>query len=71
MTNKETGGPAFPTTEANYTDPKWSYEGISIRDYFAAKAMLMSFGEAGTDIDVSRMATYCYEMADAMMEARK
>ena len=45
--------------------------GMTLRDYFAAKAMLMAFGDAGTDIDVNKMAEYCYEMADAMMEARK
>lgn len=38
MSNKETGGPAFPCTEANYTDPHWSHEGMTLRDYFAANA---------------------------------
>lgn len=33
----DNGGPAFPTTEANYTR-EYSDTGMTMRDYFAAKA---------------------------------
>ena len=43
MCEKNTGGPAFPTSDQNY-ERKCASEGklletISLRDYFAAKAM--------------------------------
>jgi hypothetical protein len=70
---QETGGPAFPTPD------DWNASGelipgghgMTLRDYFAANAMHLSFGEACTNIDINLMARYCYSMADAMMEARK
>jgi len=36
--SKDNGGPAFPTVEANYHNENMRSEGLSIRDYFAAKA---------------------------------
>lgn len=63
--------PAFPGQYDHGNGQIESWVGMTLRDYFAAKAMLMAFGDAGTDIDVNKMAEYCYEMADAMMEARK
>ena len=38
MTNKDSGGPAFPTMEANYQNENVRGEGMSLRDYFAEKA---------------------------------
>ncbi|MFV3387870.1 hypothetical protein ACNFCJ_21035 [Pseudomonas sp. NY15364] len=71
MTDKKTGGPAFPCDIAT------RYQGASLRDYFAAKAMqawLSSFGpddrhpsSAGT---LDMLATQAYAVADAMLEAR-
>jgi hypothetical protein len=43
----------------------------SLRDDFAAKAMSMKFGPSGSTATKQEMASHCYEMADAMMEARK
>ena len=71
--------PAFPVnmsgpcTFAGVDIPKggvveWS--GISIRDYFAAKAMQMKFGKVGATMDFESMADCCYQMADAMLKAR-
>ena len=71
MTTKETGGPAFPTTQENYTRPKWSFEGISIRDYFAAKAMQAMAEEVVRYDQFESCAKDAYKMADAMIEARK
>jgi len=72
--NKETGGPAFPIQERII--PREGFmevdgmSGITVRDYFAAKAMAMKFGAAGTSIDIENFAEFCYAMADAMLEAR-
>jgi hypothetical protein len=60
-----TGGPAFPTT--NYS-AVYS-EGMTLRDYFAAKALvaLATYEEYHPE----RAAKYAYEYADAMLEARE
>ena len=70
---KETGGPAFPS------DASQNFEGMTLRDYFAAKAMqgLMSrIEQGGFDFgkypdDAKRVALWSYDLADAMLEARK
>jgi hypothetical protein len=74
--NKETGGPAFPVTEDNYVHK--DNTGITIRDYFAAKAMqgfIMDeqiHKDAGSGSEwLKGIAKAAYETADAMMEARK
>ena len=59
MSDTNTGGPAFPTGTA--------FQGMTLRDYFAAKAL------QGMSADISdevRAARWCYEMADAMIQAR-
>jgi hypothetical protein len=57
------GGPAFP--KAEYSSP-----GISIRDYFAAKAM-PSIYESAINCGFEVIAELAYEIADAMIKARK
>ena len=57
-----TGGPAFPD-ENNY--------GISIRDYFAAKALQGVMACNGIYEDEKKLAQWCYEQADAMLEIRE
>ena len=66
MSNK-TGGPAFPLA----IDKQVLHEGMTLRDYFAAKAMqaILSnpeFGDKDTDI-----AGSAYWAADAMLKARE
>ena len=58
--------------------PAKAENGMSLRDYFAAKAMqsLISLDWAETEADTCPTARRCiagdaYEMADAMLEARK
>ena len=76
MSNTNTGGPAFP---APTTKPLENYyPGISVRDYFAAKAMqgfLMDDAlhkEASTAKEwLKSIADASYEMADAMLKARE
>ena len=67
MNNTNTGGPAFPTTKPleHWGDPN---QGMTLRDYFAAKA-ITAFIFAGSDYD--RAATEAYKQADAMLKARE
>ena len=60
--NMYAGGPAFP--RPGDFNPQI---GMTLRDYFAAKAL------QGMSADISdevRAARWCYEMADAMIQAR-
>ena len=62
----KTGGSAFPK---NYGIPN---EGMTLRDYFAAKAMqglLISSSEYG--IEEQDCAKYAYQYADAMLAERE
>lgn len=65
------GGPAFPTENAAQTGATtWRYEGMSLRDYFAAKVLQGIYANpdrGGTCIDAAERA---YEAADAMIRAR-
>jgi hypothetical protein len=44
--------------------------GLTMRDYFAAKAMQGAMANQGVDIYPDEYAKLAYEIADAMMEAR-
>jgi hypothetical protein len=62
--------PAFPRPFSGTT--QYAQEGMTLRDYFAAKAMqgfLASFDEEDPQSSQG-FATVCYALADAMMEAR-
>ena len=64
----ETGGPAYPTT--NYS-AVYS-EGMTLRDYFAAKAMQGLLAcPATTTRNENMYACDAYTMADAMLRARE
>ena len=85
MTNKDTGGPAFPSKKKVYragyaTDEYVPVDGMTLRDYFAAKAMQIMWdaydkGYCGLNNqdapNVEVIARASYSMADAMLEARK
>jgi hypothetical protein len=69
MDNTKDGGPAFPSLAR---DGNWQphHDGMSLRDYFAAKAiqgLLANNANYGTDDGLARDA---YEFADAMLRAR-
>lgn len=75
--NKETGGPAFPCDTIVARDEKGhlygseiSSGGMTLRDYFAAKAMQSIIAADGT-YEYKNRAIEAYQAADAMMEARK
>jgi len=66
--SKDNGGPAFPC-EFGGTYQNQKREGLSIRDYFAAKAMqgmIASYGYLRSEVDV--IAESAYDCADAMIE---
>ena len=65
MTDKQTGGYAFPTE----TDLTYQH-GMTLRDYFAAKAMQGMLTRPGS-INVNDDASFAYKMADAMLKARE
>lgn len=67
----KTGGPAFPTAESNYHNENMRSEGLSIRDYFAAKAMqgMMAYGQCN-NMEVGPIAVFAYEYADALLLER-
>lgn len=67
---KDTGGPAFPTTKPleSWGDPN---QGMTLRDYFAAKAMQSMNGRSDyEDASAILIAVDAYALADAMLEAR-
>lgn len=61
------GGPAFPKSVSLHM-PK--QDGMSLRDYFAAKAMA-SFIHPTDSLDANGAAKAAYEYADAMLKARE
>lgn len=64
--SKETGGSAFPLPLGSETTA--GNEGMTLRDYFAAKAM-----QANRERDYTSwadIASDAYEIADAMLKAR-
>lgn len=75
------GGPAFPeirteTTgeRGEYTQEVYSAGGMSLRDYFAAKAIssaITAFSSQFSKPNRHDLAKYAYEVADAMLAARE
>lgn len=75
MSKIEYGGPAFPVQDA----ASWQGHGMTLRDYFAAKAMqgLLGVAPPGTAVGKSypdaniNFAMAAYAIADAMLAARE
>lgn len=79
MSTTNNGGPAFPTENERQTGANsFHYEGITLRDYFAAKVLLAlvsgrAWGRIAPGSDVEMMAIWAssaYSLADAMLKAR-
>ena len=66
MSNTNTGGSAFPTPRYERGD-MYSL-GMTLRDYFAAKAMNAFLSRDGGTLEMDAEAAY--KMADAMLKAR-
>jgi hypothetical protein len=61
---RRTGGPAFPWDGMGH-------DGMTLRDYFAAKAMAAQIQHAGCDnIGEEKLSEWVYVMADAMLRER-
>ena len=79
------GGPAFPLPDKLYEHSEINPFGMSLRDYFAAKAMeaIISHTELVDDegnfctgpakgtAGITNFACFAYLMADAMLAARR
>jgi hypothetical protein len=66
-----TGEPAFPVQDAS----TWQAHGMTLRDYFAAKAMPSVLVDAKLPPEtwpkaLPLIADFAYQMADAMLKAR-
>ena len=67
MSNTNTGGPAFPSQREHTTK-----EGMTLRDYFAAKALQGMLAEnGGGALANDKLADYAYNIADEMLRARE
>ena len=73
------GGPAFPTVDANRAEDYGTY-GMTLRDYFAAKAIPTAFNvdvlmhskeELGANGAMDLCAKMAWKIADAMLAARE
>lgn len=80
MSNTNTGGPAFPIPLQS--GQSWQgmapCDGMTLRDYFAAKAMTaviadwLNSGDIFQDADIAEViARDCYIVSDAMLKARE
>lgn len=75
MSKIEDGGPAFPVVGMSHVNGQAVTAvfngGMSLRDYFAAKAMqALSGTDQGMREEPWRIAECAYRMADAMLSAR-
>ena len=69
--SKETGGPAFPAKSYDVARQTWTIEeGMTLRDYFAAKAMQGLLAGTKTS-DGGLIVKDAYALADAMLKARQ
>jgi hypothetical protein len=70
-----TGGPAFPCERQLTDQDVLVFEGMTLRDYFAAKAMQTFLqtinGVVGCNRYEYRIAENAYEIADAMLRTRE
>lgn len=68
---KDTGGQAFPKQQWEYDGHDnvlpYQEDGMTLRDYFAAKAMQ---GMLANGIPSGEIPIYAYEIADAMISVR-
>ena len=72
MSNTNTGGPAFPGFDYIDQHGKKNPEGMTLRDYFAAKAMQVYMDGVKWNVDsYAAAARASYNVADAMLKARE
>ena len=74
MSVGKTGGPAFPTRAYDLERQTWAREeGMTLRDYFAAKAMvgILANDSEPSPEQVPHIVASAYIIADAMLKARQ
>lgn len=69
MSKTDTSGPAFPVQSIYVEDQETNSRGMSLRDYFAAKAM-QGLLASNVEAPIERFVAKSYEMADAMLKER-
>lgn len=68
---KDNGGPAYPCGRRFELGEGWQQEdGMSLRDYFAAKYMQGVSAKSDTLYELKHLAIESYQMADEMIKAR-
>ena len=71
MNNIETGGPAFPILAEQAADG-WAHVGMTLRQYYAAKALQgVLSGQWPDEKDSKEIARRAFVLADFMVEAGK
>jgi hypothetical protein len=65
------GGTAFPVFPETANGHGSAFRGMTLRDYFAAKAMQSIIAINGRNISPQATAGQAYEAADAMLKARE
>lgn len=70
--SKDNGGPAFPFEFKHDRVNAWQHEGMTLRDYFAAKAMqsILDQKDVHDGRECENAAWMSYRMADAMLTER-
>jgi hypothetical protein len=79
MSNKETGGPAFPVFPETAGGHAAAFQGMTLRDYFAAQALtgaqiwdaVINGKNAQFSAGTEKLAEVAYAVADAMLKARE
>ena len=73
MSKKNTGGPAFPNASIKTKEgiDVWGEGGMTLRDYFAAKAMAADMTDGIHENDFAWAAARAYKVADQMLKARE
>lgn len=72
MSDIKTGGPAFPLHSETRPSIDTEWCGMTLRDYFAAKAMQGMYAASSFPTGVMYdTAEEAYDMADAMLKARE
>ena len=72
---KNDGGPAFPRTGEGFGNPTYDVAGMSLRDYFAAKAMQARIANPSLferfGCTAEEVAVDSYKFADALIAERE
>ncbi len=69
MSETKDGGPAYPVRIGSQHDQYLASTGMSIRDYFAAAALMHEYTRH--DSDPHKIAEWAFQVADAMLKARE